>query len=564
MFELVSWLVASARTGHRHRLGAGIAAHAGDDRHQHGQCDEARNLALEQPDHAGGEDRGAEIHHQPGQPAADGRADRLVDVALGARAGEEQSILARFLLDDVDDVVDGDHADQPPALIDHGGGDQGIFLEAERDLLLVHVDRDQGLLALHHVGDRDPPRRAQDPGEQAGADRAVRRIDHEHFPEIGGEILARAQEIDHVADRPMFGHGDDVAPHQAAGRFLGIGERFLDRGAVVGVERAQHGALLLLLHILDDRDRVVGLELAGDFGDLVRLERVEQLLAHPVVHLGEHVAVEQIRQRRGERAPFVAVDQLEQIGDVGGMERLDQGAHALGVAGLGLVDHLADEFGLQPVVLVMAALDREGARGALFRFGQGDVALAHLASPVRRFVSGRFLGARACPVDMPGLSRAAKEKPMADEQNILVLNLDSGGDVVIRLRPDLAPQHVARIKELAQEGFYDGVVFHRVIPGFMAQGGDPTGSGMGGSDKPNLPAEFSREPHVRGTASMARSQNPDSANSQFFICFDDSGFLDGQYTVWGEVVEGMEHVDALPKGEPPREPGKIVKASLRD
>jgi peptidylprolyl isomerase len=153
---------------------------------------------------------------------------------------------------------------------------------------------------------------------------------------------------------------------------------------------------------------------------------------------------------------------------------------------------------------------------------------------------------------------------MADEQNTLVLNLDSGGDVVIRLRPDLAPQHVARIRELAEEGFYDGVVFHRVIPGFMAQGGDPTGGGMGGSDKPNLPAEFSREPHGRGTASMARSQNPDSANSQFFICFEDCGFLDGQYTVWGEVVEGMEHVDALPKGEPPREPGKIVKASLKD
>src|SRR3954465_12721123 len=110
---------------------------------------------------------------------------------------------------------------------------------------------------------------------------------------------------------------------------------------------------------------------------------------------------------------------------------------------------------------------------------------------------------------------------MADEQNFLVLTLDSGGDVVIRLRPDLAPQHVARIRELAEEGFYDGVVFHRVIGGFMAQGGDPTGSGRGGSDRPDLPAEFSREPHVRGTASMARSQNPDSANSQFFICFED-------------------------------------------
>ncbi|HST37190.1 MAG TPA: peptidylprolyl isomerase [Allosphingosinicella sp.] len=150
------------------------------------------------------------------------------------------------------------------------------------------------------------------------------------------------------------------------------------------------------------------------------------------------------------------------------------------------------------------------------------------------------------------------------EQNMLVLNLDSGGDVVIRLRPDLAPQHVARIRELAEEGFYDDVVFHRVIDGFMAQGGDPTGTGTGSSDKPNVPAEFSREPHVRGTASMARSSDPDSANSQFFICFEDCGFLDGQYTIWGEVVEGMEHVDNLPKGEPPRAPGRIVKASLRD
>ena len=156
---------------------------------------------------------------------------------------------------------------------------------------------------------------------------------------------------------------------------------------------------------------------------------------------------------------------------------------------------------------------------------------------------------------------------MADEQNMLVLTLDTGsggGDVVIRLRPDLAPGHVERIKQLAGQGFYDGVVFHRVIPGFMAQGGDPTGTGMSGSDLPDLKAEFSREPHVRGTCSMARAQNPNSANSQFFICFGDSGFLDNQYTVWGEVIEGMEHVDALPKGEPPRQPGKIVKASLRD
>ena len=133
----------------------------------------------------------------------------------------------------------------------------------------------------------------------------------------------------------------------------------------------------------------------------------------------------------------------------------------------------------------------------------------------------------------------------------LTLTLSSGGDVVIRLRPDLAPGHVERITELANEGFYDGVIFHRVIPGFMAQGGDPTGTGYHGSKLPDLKAEFSNEPHVRGTASMARSQNPDSANSQFFICFDDAGFLDGQYTVWGQVESGMEHVDALPVGEPP-------------
>lgn len=148
---------------------------------------------------------------------------------------------------------------------------------------------------------------------------------------------------------------------------------------------------------------------------------------------------------------------------------------------------------------------------------------------------------------------------MADAPEKLTLTLD-GGDVVIKLRPDLAPLHVERIAELANEGFYDGVVFHRVIPGFMAQGGDPTGTGMSGSSKPNIPAEFSKEPHVRGVASMARTQDPNSANSQFFIVFDDARFLDGQYTVWGEVTEGMEHIDALPKGEPPREPGKIVKA----
>ncbi len=151
---------------------------------------------------------------------------------------------------------------------------------------------------------------------------------------------------------------------------------------------------------------------------------------------------------------------------------------------------------------------------------------------------------------------------MADDDR-LVFNLSSGGDVVIKLRSDLAPGHVERIKLLTESGFYDGVTFHRVIPGFMAQGGDPTGRGTGGSELPDLKAEFSREPHVRGTCSMARTPDPNSANSQFFICFDDARFLDGQYTVWGEVESGMEHVDSLPKGEPPASPGKIVKAEIR-
>ncbi|WP_448660394.1 peptidylprolyl isomerase [Sphingomonas sp. CJ99] len=148
---------------------------------------------------------------------------------------------------------------------------------------------------------------------------------------------------------------------------------------------------------------------------------------------------------------------------------------------------------------------------------------------------------------------------MSEPFSTLSLTLDTG-EVTIRLRPDLAPNHVQQIGELANEGFYDGVVFHRVIADFMAQGGDPTGRGSGGSSRPDLKAEFNSEPHVRGTCSMARTAAPNSANSQFFICFTDLPFLDKQYTVWGEVTEGMDAVDALPKGEPPAKPGKILSA----
>ncbi|WP_407645402.1 peptidylprolyl isomerase [Geminicoccus roseus] len=145
--------------------------------------------------------------------------------------------------------------------------------------------------------------------------------------------------------------------------------------------------------------------------------------------------------------------------------------------------------------------------------------------------------------------------------NTLIIELATG-KVTVELRPDLAPDHVARIKELANEGFYDGIVFHRVIPGFMAQTGDPTGTGTGGSKKPNLKAEFSKAPFERGTLGMARSQSPNSANSQFFICFDRADWLDGQYTVFGKVVDGMDLVDRIAKGEPPANPDKMVKVYL--
>ncbi len=149
----------------------------------------------------------------------------------------------------------------------------------------------------------------------------------------------------------------------------------------------------------------------------------------------------------------------------------------------------------------------------------------------------------------------------SDPENTLVLETTKGR-VVIELRPDLAPGHVERIKTLARQGFYDGVAFHRVIEGFMAQTGCPHGTGTGGSDLPDLKAEFNAEPHVRGTVSMARTNAPHSANSQFFICFDDARFLDKQYTVWGKVVEGMENVDQIKRGEPVRDPDRIVSMRI--
>lgn len=165
----------------------------------------------------------------------------------------------------------------------------------------------------------------------------------------------------------------------------------------------------------------------------------------------------------------------------------------------------------------------------------------------------------AVALTAPAIAQMRQSNP--DPRNILIMELKSG-PVTIQLRPDLAPQHVERVKRLAKEGFYNGTKFHRVIEDFMAQGGDPTGTGAGGSNYGNLPAEFSEEPFVRGTVAAARTPDPDSADSQFFICFSDRGCagLAGEYTLWGQVVSGMEHVDRIARGEPPRNPDAIVRA----
>lgn len=164
-------------------------------------------------------------------------------------------------------------------------------------------------------------------------------------------------------------------------------------------------------------------------------------------------------------------------------------------------------------------------------------------------------------ITTPGGGDTPASAAVSDAENTLVLETTTG-TVKIKLRPDLAPQHVERVKLLAREGFYNGIIFHRVIAGFMAQTGDPTGTGMGGSKYPDLPAEFSPTPFERGTVGAARSASPNSANSQFFICFTHAPNLNGQYTVWGQVIDGMPAVDKIAKGEPPSKPDKIVKAYI--
>ena len=200
------------------------------------------------------------------------------------------------------------------------------------------------------------------------------------------------------------------------------------------------------------------------------------------------------------------------------------------------------------------SLSVKSLRAALAATAVSILALAPFQAVEAQALRGVTLAPVATPIGEADWRTIAPE-------NLLVIDTTKGR-VLVEMDPQAAPAHVARMTVLADRGFYDGLKFHRVIPGFMAQTGDPTGTGMGGSERPNIPAEFSSENFGRGVVGMARSSNPNSANSQFFIVFDDATFLDRQYTVWGQVIEGMEHVDALPKGEPPRAPGKIVKATV--
>ena len=178
------------------------------------------------------------------------------------------------------------------------------------------------------------------------------------------------------------------------------------------------------------------------------------------------------------------------------------------------------------------------------------------------FVALALVAARDAAPATPALTIVPPAAIAADPSNKLTLELSNGGRVVILLRPDAAPNHVRRIQQLVQRGFYNGTPFHRVIPGFMAQGGDPQGTGQGGSDLPDLKAEFNSLPHMRGTFAMARADNPDSANSQFYIAFGPKTSLDRKYTVMGRVIAGMDAIDKIAVGEPPAEPTKIVRATL--
>ena len=275
----------------------------------------------------------------------------------------------------MDHVVDGDHADQPPLVIDYGGRDQGVFLEAQRHIFLVHVDRDQGLLAAHDVTDRGPPRGPEDGRQLARPNRVVIGADHEHFPEIGRQIFGRTKIIDDLPDLPMRRHGAEVALHQAPGGLLRIAQRLFDRGTVVRVHGPQHRLLLVAVEVLDQCDGVVGLQLTGDVGNLLRLHLVEQVLANVIVEFGQHVGADDAGERLDQPLALVPLGELDQVGDVGRVERLDEPASGLVIALVDRIEDAVHEFRAQAVFLV----DRGAVGGVRFgdQVGSDAVIIGH-------------------------------------------------------------------------------------------------------------------------------------------------------------------------------------------
>ena len=361
----------NSANGNRHCLRAGISANTRNDRHQRRQSDHLGDRAFKQPDDRRSDERRDQVRDQPPDAAFVTVEDRFVDVAV-AGAGKLQNILARLFLNDVHHVVDRDHPDKAPCGIDNRRRDQRIFLEAERDFLLVHVDGDQRLLALHDVRHADIARSAQDPAQICGPDRLVLRIDDKDFPEIGRQVLVVAEIIDYLPDRHMLRHRNQVALHQAAGGFLRIGQRLFDRRPVIGRKLAQDGALVLLLHVLDDRDSIVGLEFARNVRNLARVERIDQFLAHMVVQFGNHIAVEQVRERCCEIRAQFRRRLFEQVSDIGRVQRRNEFADAFVLSSFDGVENLADESRFQLIVFIEV-----GVRDQLF--GADRISFAHLS-----------------------------------------------------------------------------------------------------------------------------------------------------------------------------------------
>ena len=306
-------------------------------------------------DEAGDHGR-AQIGDQPADACLVAVGNRLVNVTF-AGTRQAQDVLVGFFLNDVDNIVSGDDPDEPSVAIDDSGGNQRVFLEPQRDLFLVHVDGDQCLLMRHDFADRNAALAAHDPAQFAGAHRLMLRVDDEDFPEFGGQILMVAQIVDELADRHMLGHRDQFALHDASGGFFGVGQRVFDDGAVFGVQFGQNGLLVLDLHVLDDRDGVIGVELSGQIGDLRWLQRVDNVFADIVVDLGEHLGAHQIAHRNGKRPAAFGRCLLQKVGDIRLVQGFDQPLHFFAITRFDGVEDAVHKVAGQDIVFIQCFHD---------------------------------------------------------------------------------------------------------------------------------------------------------------------------------------------------------------